>query len=66
MADLEGSSFDGAILDGANLDGADLTGAFNLSIDQLYKVKTLYATILDEALLISLKKYPTRFEKLDK
>jgi hypothetical protein len=29
-------------------------------------VKTLYATILDEELLISLKKYPALFEKLDK
>ena len=55
MADLEGSSFDGAILDGANLDGADLTGAFNLSIDQLYKVRTLYNVKLDEEFLIQLK-----------
>jgi len=76
-ADLEGANLEGAIFEGANLKGANLIeahlegtnleGAKNLSFNQLSKVKTLYSTILDEELLISLKeKYPTLFEKPDK
>ena len=56
-----------ADLQGADLIEAHLEGAKNLSFNQLSKVKTLYSTILDEELLISLKeKYPTLFEKPDK
>jgi BTB/POZ domain-containing protein KCTD9 len=55
MANLEESSFGGAILDETNLEGANLTEAFNLSIDQLSKVRTLYNAKIDEELLIQLK-----------
>ena len=66
MADLEGSSFDGAILDGANLKGANLRGAFNLSIDQLSKVRTLYNVKLDEEFLIQLtEEFPFLFKSLE-
>ena len=71
-ANLQGTNLEGANLEGANLketnlEGANLKRAKNLSFNQLSKVKTLYATILDGELLISLKeKYPTLFEKPDK
>ena len=55
MANLEESSFGGAILDETNLEGANLTEAFNSSIDQLSKVRTLYNAKIDEELLIQLK-----------
>ena len=55
MANLEESSFGGAILDETNLEGANLTEAFNLSIDQLSKVRALYNVKLDEEFLIQLK-----------
>ena len=65
MANLEESSFGGAILDGTNLEGANLTGAFNLSIDQLSKVRTLYNAKIDEELLIQLKEeFPSLFKSL--
>ena len=65
MANLEESSFGGAILDETNLEGANLTGAFNLSIDQLSKVRTLYNAKIDEKLLIQLKKeFPFLFKSL--
>ena len=51
-------------LQGAKFEGADLERAQNLSVYQFSKVKTLYATKLDEELLISLKeKYSVLFEK---
>ena len=66
-AHLEGANLKGANLIEAHLEGTNLEGAKNLSFNQLSKVKTLYSTILDEELLISLKeKYPTLFEKPDK
>ena len=67
--DLTGANLSGANLSGANLSGANLTGAnlkvyFNLTINQLSKVKTLYNAELNEKLLISLKeKYPALLEK---
>jgi len=62
-----GVNLQGANLEGANLEGTNLKRAKNLLFNQLSKVKTLYSTILDEKLLISLKeKYPTLFEKPDK
>ncbi len=65
MANLEKSSFGGAIFDGTNLEGANLTGAFNLSIDQLSKVRTLYNAKIDEELLIQLKEeFPSLFKSL--
>jgi uncharacterized protein YjbI with pentapeptide repeats len=52
--------------EGADLEKADLRGAYNLSFDQLSKVKTLYNAKLDKDLLIELKKrYPILFEKQD-
>jgi hypothetical protein len=69
MLDLRNSNLHNAQLfkahlEGANLMGAHLEGAINLTIDQLSKVKTLYNTKLDDALLIPLQeKYPTLFEE---
>src|SRR5271157_6540226 len=54
-ANLQGANLEGANLQGANLEGANLRGAFNLSIDQLSKVRTLYNVKLDEKFLIQLK-----------
>ena len=54
-ANLQGANLIEAHLEGTNLEGANLEGAKNFSFNQLSKVKTLYATILDEELLISLK-----------
>ena len=55
-----------ASLEGAKLQGADLREALHLSLDQLYKVKTLYKAKLDKELEIPLReKYPTLFEKPD-
>lgn len=39
----------------ADLEGADLTGALNLSVEQLYDVKTLYNAKLDKKLETSLR-----------
>jgi len=65
--DLQEADLQGADLIEANLKGAHLEGAKNLSFNQLSKVKTLYATILDEELLIPLKeKYAPLLEKPDK
>jgi len=67
-ADLRGADFQGADLQEASLQEADLRWsnlykAKNLSLDQLFKVKTLHGVKLDEELLISLKeKYPTLFD----
>jgi uncharacterized protein YjbI with pentapeptide repeats len=56
--------FEKANFSGANLEKADLRGAYNLSFDQLSKVKTLYDAKLDKEILIELKKeYPILFEK---
>jgi hypothetical protein len=48
-----------------DLEGANLTGAFNLSIDQLSKVRTFYNVKLDEEFLIQLKEeFPFLFKSL--
>ena len=54
-ANIQGTNLEGVNLQGANLFMANLTGAFNLSIDQLSKVRTLYNAKIDEELLIQLK-----------
>ncbi len=56
---LNGANLFGADLSGANLFGANLSDAKNLTIEQLYKVRTLYQAKLDPELkkLIK-KKYP--------
>ena len=62
---LDGANLDGANLDGANLEGANLIGVFNLSIDQLSKVRTLFNAKLDEEVLIQLKeKFLSLFKSL--
>ncbi len=69
IANLEGAHFEGADLEGAHFEGADLRGASikgvkNLTVDQLFNVKTLYNAELDDELLIQLKeKRPDLFEK---
>ena len=66
MANLEKSSFGVAILDGTNLEKANLTEAFNLSIDKLSKVRTLYNAKIDEEFLIQLKEeFPFLFNSLE-
>lgn len=68
-AHLKGTHFEIADLEGAHFEGADLRGASikgvkNLTVDQLFNVKTLYNAELDDELLISLKeKRPDLFEK---
>jgi len=65
MANLEKSSFGVAILDGTNLEKANLTEAFNLSIDKLSKVRTLYNAKIDDEFLIQLKEeFPFLFKSL--
>lgn len=65
-ADLKDAYLREANLEKANLEKADLKEARNLSIDQLFKVKTLYNTKLDKEFLMPLKeKYPALFEKPD-
>jgi len=64
-ANLERTNLTGVNLQGANLFMANLTGAFNLSIDQLSKVRTLYNAKIDEELLIQLKEeFPSLFKSL--
>jgi uncharacterized protein YjbI with pentapeptide repeats len=66
LANLTKANFAEANLTNTNLTEANLKGAENLTIDQLSKVKTLYKTKLDEALLIPLKeKCPALFEVPD-
>jgi uncharacterized protein YjbI with pentapeptide repeats len=63
-ANLEMANLEHADLEGANLEGANLEGTYNLTIEQLSKVKTLYNAKLDEKLEKLLKeKYPALFEK---
>jgi uncharacterized protein YjbI with pentapeptide repeats len=63
-ANLQGAKLERSDLQEANRQGTKLERAQNLSVYQFSKVKTLYATKLDEELLISLKeKYPVLFEK---
>jgi uncharacterized protein YjbI with pentapeptide repeats len=61
---LDGANFERANFEGTDFKKADLRGAYNLSFDQLSKVKTLYDAKLDKEILIELKKeYPILFEK---
>ncbi|MGD8268451.1 MAG: pentapeptide repeat-containing protein, partial [Desulfobacterales bacterium] len=53
-AEMQRARFRDVRLTGADLRCADLTGAQNLAIEELRKVKTLYRTILDEALIKTL------------
>ena len=62
---LERANLERANIQGTNLFMANLTGAFNLSIDQLSKVRTLYNAKIDEELLIQLKEeYLSLFKSL--
>jgi hypothetical protein len=64
-ANLERTNLTGANLPGANLFMVNFTGAFNLSIDQLSKVRTFYNAKIDEKLLIQLKEeFPSLFKSL--
>lgn len=67
-ADLTGAFLGETDLTGAFLAGADLTGAENLTIDQLFKVETLYnAKNLDEELCRLLEQnYPEKYQALTK
>lgn len=60
----KGAYFGVASLIGVNLQEADLEGVFDLSLDQLSEVKTLYSAKIDKELFTPLKeKYPALFEK---
>jgi hypothetical protein len=61
---LRGANLSGASLFGANLSGANLTQVKNLSINQLYLVKTLYEAELDLELMEQVKeRYPHLLEE---
>src|ERR1035437_6374675 len=62
---LERANLERTNLTGANLFMVNFTGAFNLSIDQLSKVRTFYNAKIDEKLLIQLKEeFPSLFKSL--
>ena len=63
-ANLEMANLENADLEGADLEGANLEETYNLTIEQLSKVKTLYNAKLDKELEKPLReKYPALFEK---
>ena len=62
--DLTSADLNGANLRNANLSGANLTQVKNLSINQLYLVKTLYEAELDLELMEQVKeRYPHLLEE---
>lgn len=63
-ANLEMANLEHADIEGANFEGANLRETYNLTIEQLSKVKTLYNAKLDEELEKSLReKHFVLFEK---
>ncbi len=63
-AKLSEANLSGANLYNADLSDADLTQVKNLSINKLYKVKTLYEAELDPELMEQVKdKYPHLLKK---
>jgi uncharacterized protein YjbI with pentapeptide repeats len=63
-AELWKADLEGADLTVANLEGAKLEGAYNLTINQLSEVFSLYNAELDDEFLKPLKeKYPALFEE---
>ena len=63
-ANLSDATMYGALLNNVNLSGANLTQVKNLSINKLYKVKTLYEAELDPVLMEQVKdKYPHLLRK---
>jgi uncharacterized protein YjbI with pentapeptide repeats len=64
MADLRKAYLNDANLEGAKLWGADLRGTYNLTIEQLSTVESLYEAKLDPDLMEQVKKkYPHLLEK---
>lgn len=54
-ADLQEANLTETIIDRTDLEGANFEGVYNLSIDQLSRVKTLYNAKLDKEFFIKLK-----------